>query len=533
METAQWEASHAIWKVLPLHPRPAPLESMTSYLIRLAEENGLRSMSEFVARLGISYGRLTSVCTSPDYPAPFATPGLAQITGCPEERLQLTTFSPLLQRFGGSVGPHSLQRFLAGSIAPCLRYCPCCLAEGSPAYYSLLWRFLALPGCLEHGLQLLDQCGHCQSPLPLLSFPPKLAWCSTCQGDLRRVPARWLSEEARAMTHRRTEALQMLLSPLPGLAEQAQAKVIGKQYMARRLKLDLLISEASKLTGIAQSIIRAIEQISELRVATASLQDYLRYADTLSCSLLEVTDFDPTLPLLIPLSQVFNQVEVAIQHLEKQGQPLTRRNIRNLVGMEVVSLWDHPQMIRLLAKRPKGRIQQSQAEKIEREEEVIKLVEQAIEQIKARGVRVSQQRIADLVGMTRSALMVYPRVKARLEQLAERLSPLDLQRVVQDDVEQAQALGTSLAYWSVGERIGIPKETLRSDSQIRAIIDRAQNEARQRRENELVNRVEHAIEELVSQGKKVTVHKVSRLVGVDHKALDRRPHIKELFLVLR
>ncbi len=533
METAQWEASHAIWKVLPLHPRPAPLESMTSYLIRLAEENGLRSMSEFVARLGISYGRLTSVCTSPDYPAPFAAPGLAQITGCPEERLQLTTFSPLLQRFGGSVGPHSIQRFLAGSIAPCLRYCPCCLAECSPAYYSLLWRFLALPGCLEHGLQLLDQCGHCRSPLPLLSFPPKLAWCPTCQGDLRRGKAPRLSEKALSMTHRRTQELKKLLSPLPEPPDQAQAKVIGKQYMAKRLQLELLISETADRSGLAQFVIRDIEQISELRVATASLQDYLRYADTLSCSLQEVTDFDPTLPLLIPLSQVFNLVEVAIQQLEKQGEPLTRRNIRNLVGMEVASLWDSPRMVSLLAKRPKGRIQQSQAEKIEREEEVIKLVEQAIEQLKARGVRVSQQRIADLVGMTRSALMVYPRVKARLEQLAERLSPLDLQRVVQDDVEQAQALGTSLAYWSVGKRIGMPKETLRSDSQIRAIIDRAQNEARQRRENELVNRVEHAIEELVLQGKKVTVHKVSQIVGVDHKALDRRPHIRELFLVLR
>lgn len=148
-------------------------------------------------------------------------------------------------------------------------------------------------------------------------------------------------------------------------------------------------------------------------------------------------------------------------------------------------------------------------------------------------MRVSQQRIADLVGMKRWALLAYPRVKARLEQLAESLSPLDLQKVVQDDVEQAQALGTSLTYWSISERVGISKGILRSNSQVRAIVDRAQNEARQRRENELVNRVEQAIEELVSQGKKVTVSKVSQIVDMDHKGLDRRPQIKELFLVLR
>lgn len=533
MEIAEFEASYFIWKVLPLHPPPQPFESMTSYLIRLAEANGLRSMSEFVGLLGISYGRLTWVCTFADYPAPSTTRGLAHITGCSEERLQQMTFLPLVQRFGRTTGPHSLQQFLAGSLASCLRYCPYCLAEHSPAHYSLLWRFLALPGCTEHGLQLLDQCGHCQSSLPLLSFPPQAARCPTCQGDLRRGPARRLSEETERLSQRRTQDLQMLLSPLSESPEQAQAKVIGKQYMAKRLNLDLLISEAADRSGIDPSVIRDIEQISELRSTTASLKDYLRYADTLTCSLREITDFDSNLEHLLPLNQVFNQVEVAIQQLEKQGEPLTRRNIKNLVGMEVASLWDHPRMVSLLAKRPNGRIQQSQAEKIEREEEIIKLVEQAIEQLKTSGVRVSQRRIADLVGMTRSALMVYPRVRARLEQLAEVLSSPDLQKIVQEDIEQALALGTSLAYWSIGERIGIAKETLRRNTQIRAVVERAQNEARQRRENELVSRVEQAIEELVSQGKKVTVSKVSQIVGVDHKALDRRPQIRELFLVLR
>jgi beta-phosphoglucomutase-like phosphatase (HAD superfamily) len=259
----------------------------------------------------------------------------------------------------------------------------------------------------------------------------------------------------------------------------------------------------------------------------------LQYADALSCSLREIFDADPNIDLLIPLSQVFKQVEAAIQHLEMQDEPLTRRNIRNMVGMEAARLWDYPRMVSLLTKRPKGRIQQSQAEKIEREEEVIKLVEQAIEQLKARGGRVSQQRIADLVGMTRSALMVYPRVKVRLEQLVESLSLLDRQRVVQEDVERALALGTSLSYQSIDERIGISREILKKDLQIRAIIERAQNEARQRREDELVNHVEQAIEELVSQGKKVTVSKVSQIVGMDHKALDRRSQIRELFLVLR
>ena len=491
-------------------------------------------MGGFVELLGISYGRLTSICTSPDYPAPFALAGLSQITGCSEERLQQTTFLPLIQRFGHTKGTHSLQQFLAGSLASGLRYCPCCLAEHSPAYYSLLWRFLALPGCIEHGIQFLDQCGQCQTPLPLLSFPPKLGWCPTCQGDLRRGPVLRLNEEALRLSHRRTQELQMLLSPLPGPPEQAQVKVIGKHYMAKRLGLDLLISEAADRSGIDQSFIRDIEQIGELRRASASLKDYLGYADTLSYSLREIVDFEPhQQEILIPSSQVFNQVEAAIQQLEKQGQPLTKRNIRNLVGMEAARLWSSSQMVRLLAKHPNRRVHQSQAEKVEREEEIIKLVEQAIDQIKAKGIRATQQGIADLMGMTRWVLRDYPSVKARFEQLGANLSFLDLRRAVQEDIEQALEHGSSLAYWSIAERIGVSKEPLRRDAQIRAMVEQAQKEIRQQREDDLFRRVQQAIEELASQRKKVTVSRVSQMVGLDHKGLESRPHIKELFLILR
>jgi hypothetical protein len=129
--------------------------------------------------------------------------------------------------------------------------------------------------------------------------------------------------------------------------------------------------------------------------------------------------------------------------------------------------------------------------------------------------------------------MDYPSVKARFKQLGANLSLLDLQRAVQEDVEQALEHGSALAYWSIAERIGVSKQTVRRDAQVRAMVECAQNEARQQREDDLFSRVQRAIEELVSQGKKVTVSRVSQMVGLDHKGLERRPHIKELFLVLR
>jgi hypothetical protein len=130
---------------------------------------------------------------------------------------------------------------------------------------------------------------------------------------------------------------------------------------------------------------------------------------------------------------------------------------------------------------------------------------------------------------------VYPRVEAQLKQLVASGPPHDLQRLVQDALERAQALGISLTYRSISEQIGISIETLRGNlnSQVRAIIQRAQSESRELRENELVNRVEQAIEELLLRGEKVSLDKVGQIVGRNYTSLYRRPHIRERVLSLR
>lgn len=534
METEQWvERERAIWNMLPLHPQPQPLESLTSYLIRLAETNGLQSIRELVALAGSSRRKWESLYHSPDYPAPSFYAGLAHITGCPEERLRQTTFSFLIRRFERSMYPHSLHQFLRESLASSLRYCPACLAEGNPPSYSLLWRFLVLPGCTKHGVKLLDQCGHCGSLLPLLTSPPQQALCPTCQGDLRTGQQIHLSNELLQLTHRRTQDLETLLSPMPRPLEEGQAKMVGKHYRALRQQRGLLITDVAFLTGQEISVIMDIEQGSSLK--KASFHDYIRYADALSSSLRELFDTHRHQELLVPLSeeQTLKQVEAALQHLKRQGGSITARAIRNLVGISTSRLRCYPQVDSRLTDCLKEQAHQRELRKNQREEELVKLVEQAIDSLRAQGSRVSQQRIADLLGMTRTALMVYPRVKAQLRQIAYHGPPHDLPRLVQDAVDQAQARGTSLTHRSISEQIGISLATLRGNPQVRAILQRAQDESRQRRENELANRVEHAIAQLLLRGEKPSLPKVSQIVGRNYASLYHRPHIRELFLFLR
>ena len=284
METGPWcDPQRAVWNVLPLHPQPQPLESITSYMTRLAEANGLQSINELGALAGgMTFYRLKgswSVCL--EYPT-AAYSGLAHITGYPEEQWFRMTFFHLVQCFGRSMHPNPLHRFLAGSLAPALRYCPICLAEHTPPYYSLLWRFLALPGCIEHGVRFLDQCGHCGSSLPLLRRLPQLTTCPTCQGDLRTCEPSRLSSDVLEPTDRRMNDLKMLLTPRHRPLEKEQAKLIGKRFQLLRQQRGFWIPEVASLMGRDASVVRDIDHVGRFR--QASLDDYMRYADILGYS---------------------------------------------------------------------------------------------------------------------------------------------------------------------------------------------------------------------------------------------------------
>jgi transcriptional regulator with XRE-family HTH domain len=148
----------------------------------------------------------------------------------------------------------------------------------------------------------------------------------------------YLNDEDLQATEMYTQVLSMLLSPIPQPQDLAQAKVIGKHCMALRQRRDLSIKEVAQLSGQELSVIIDIEQVSHRR--RASFDDYIRYANALSCSLLEVFDMDRLQEVLIPLNdeQVFKQIESAVQQLTRQGEPVTKKNIRNLVGLETASL---------------------------------------------------------------------------------------------------------------------------------------------------------------------------------------------------
>lgn len=239
--------------------------------------------------------------------------GQARLTVCPEERFLSTTFFPLAQRFGCSPHPNALSMFLAGSVAAHLRSCPFCLAEHTPASY--------------------------RSLLPLWTGRPHLTTCSVCQGDLTTCLSHPLSEEGLRQTQEHAADLEVLLAPLhKPLLEKQQAKLIGKQCMELRQRRDLLVPEVAHPLGRAASVVLDIDQVSRFRQAT--LDDYVRSAALLGCSLREIFDETSLEALLLLPSEehLLAQAETAIHHVQTRGKAVRPGSIGGPMGMTVRSL---------------------------------------------------------------------------------------------------------------------------------------------------------------------------------------------------
>jgi hypothetical protein len=477
METEPWvDHKQAIWNVLPLHPCPQPLESITSYITRLAEANGLQSINE----LGALAGGMTfaSLKRSPDYPA-SSSPGLAQITGHPEERWLDMTFFHLVGHFGCAMNPSSLHRFLAGSLAAFLRYCPICLAEHTPASYSLLWRFLVLPGCIEHGVRFLDQCGYCGSPLPLLRRLPQLTTCPICQGDLRTSLPNRLSSDDLEPTDKQTNDLKMLLTPLKRPLEKEQAKLIGKRFQLLRQRRDLWIPEVAHLLGRHVSVVQDIDYVGRFR--QASLDDYMQYAEILGYSLREIFDEPSLEELLAPFSEehLLDQVEAAIHQLKARGKPILPGSIGDLMGMTGRRLKQYPRVKKLLTRCETERKQEIFLFDPKLEDELVKQVEQTMKQLEAHGEPIVLQHVCDLVGLTYSWMVKkYPRIKALFHHYQKNRSK-------------------------------------------RGLSPRLDEEAK-------VQQVQAAINVLVSQGEAVTLRRIRQIVRLTQKQLRSSPRVKAL-----
>lgn len=520
-----------IWfDMLAIHPHPEPLESFTSYLIRLAQSNNLRSISALSA---ITFPKLKRKSTWTDLPR--STYGvLPAITGCTIEQLHATTFYHLLRKFQRSTMPATAKVFLLYSLSSTLRYCPICVAESG--FYKLSWRFNHLIGCEQHGIYLLDDCGHCGSSIPLMPTPLRIGFCPTCSGDLRNCSTHLLSNEDQQHIEDITGDLTHLLSPQSWETDPHTLQLIGSALQDFRREYGWSQVDAASNLGVSVRILQAMEG-SKSRSYGEKFATYLSYFRLLGKTYLEVYT-RACQPENNEGQQWLERVENAIVMLKDQGKPLSQQGVCRLLSCTPPTLQRYPEIRVILLGLRTQNIQQ-------RHERLLADVKQAVSQLQENGQKVDTRTIAALLGRSAAGLRHYPSIQQYIKtQISGYEAPVDAsprslssRYAVSPQLEEKylaqvkcivadmRANAIPFTMREVARRLGMSLTGLRAYPGI-AIFLREQLEiSRLDRCAVLRSRVEQAASELQRQQQAVTQRAVARQSGLSVQHLSYYPDL--------
>ena len=184
-------------KPWPTRPIPMHDESLTSWLCRLSDANGV-AVNELYEKIQAG----SKPVFDPDQipPTKFLE-GLAIRTMVPMERLQgmiLDPLTPILRAWKAS-GSSSVLSWKCCTAGVRRRvknqFCPHCLRDDEIPYFRLSWRLSFATVCEVHRIPLWDSCPACHGELDLQAVRkmgsqgsgPGIVFCRKCGTDLRFV----------------------------------------------------------------------------------------------------------------------------------------------------------------------------------------------------------------------------------------------------------------------------------------------------------------------------------------------------------
>jgi hypothetical protein len=157
----------------PVRPNPLEDESLTSWIARVALDNGLPPRTYYVSALGWRdvWNTDLDLFNDQDKLAYLAKKTDKSLDALLEMKLANTVFTI---NFTGCLESHEFTHF-----------CTTCLAEGTP-YFRKIWRSSQVVACERHGTFLHARCGGCYTPVRLLARTDTLDLniCSACEHEL-------------------------------------------------------------------------------------------------------------------------------------------------------------------------------------------------------------------------------------------------------------------------------------------------------------------------------------------------------------
>jgi hypothetical protein len=522
--------------LLPIHPQPCDFESFTGYLTRLADANGIRQINRLCVLTGLNFSAAQG---RSDLPTRTGFRQLPQLTGCSIDRLNATTVYHLLRKFGRSDRlPASSYQFLRDSMVFHLRYCPRCLDEYG--YISLLWRFVALRSCPQHGCDLLDRCGHCGSTVPLLTNGLRLGICPACQGDLRRCSSPVSLPEALRASQQAAADVRFLLTPQ--VWEDPAGAVLeplGAQFFRLREQQGLTIAQVVDALQVRTVVVGGMEHRDRARKGE-QLADFLRYSALRGISLSSMFDRALAAPPPAPSTRwvmldiretvLLEQVEAALTQLGET--PLTYRWLSEQTGIHEARLHDYPSV--------EARVRQLQADYDRRQTAVYALLLETVRttaaELAAAGLPVTRTALVQRTGIPKHWFWTKPELVDLLEEYTSQreacrfAQDADLYRRVEEAIQTLREQHQRVSLLAIARLIGLSDGTLHRRPILRPLLQTIPSLrvwSDDQAEESLIAQIPCLEEQLVAQGQVVTQQRVVDLLGLTSHQVDGLPRLRE------
>lgn len=196
--------------ILPIHPHPKTDELLSSWIIRLALNNGFYNHAFTTQILGYK-GSVWSRDIDKGAPEDLID-SLSAVTG--QNRQAIRELD--LLSYGGELFTWNDKSAMLPWVLPLslyhrnhlnagLQICPKCLLNDSSPYYRKRWRLSLYTVCIHHGCMLLDHCPFCGACIQFhrLGIGAKsencpnyfITQCYNCKNDLRNSPTVSIEED--------------------------------------------------------------------------------------------------------------------------------------------------------------------------------------------------------------------------------------------------------------------------------------------------------------------------------------------------
>lgn len=241
-------------------------------------------------------------------------------------------------------------------------------------------------------------------------------------------------------------------------------------------------------------------------------------------------------------------VRGAIAELEAANMPVTQRAICRKLQMEAQSLRRYPRIEALLKEVVKARGLAHQALRRQREERLLSLTQQAIDQLNAKHEPITKKAICDILRVQWGTLHSYPRIKELLARVSYNKSQLKVYKTRQREQElvekiqlarkELEAQGLPITQMALARSLQMNTTSLRCYPEVRAIFDQLVQERQNLdftrratlREQELLNKAKDIVEQLRRQELPITQGAICRRLHMGLQNIKQRYAQVKLFL---